>query len=318
MAEKKKTRKAFVPEHLLKSDFPFRLHTPTHDSYYNVCDAHSHNNFFELVIVKSGSAIHNRNDSCTIVQSGDIFLLRPGEVHYYSDANAFSIYNLLYSDHFLQELPSAAAIKPQHWWGKNDQIRRLPHPNFFDVITLLEEIRTEQNAPHLENQAVIVANVIKVFTIIRRNSLCAGDNSAHADTKLRISQLVSTLDRKYPEEWSIERMAKQTGYSTASFRYYFKEIIQIPPMEYLLSLRLDKAALMLSNTSDSISNIVFACGFKDVSYFSRQFKKRFGTTPNGFRKACKSLSNEAKNVDLDWSGCANMSANVLFPFPVRK
>jgi AraC-like DNA-binding protein len=54
---------------------------------------------------------------------------------------------------------------------------------------------------------------------------------------------------------------------------------------YLLRQRLDKAAsLLASQDRMRIAQIAFLCGFSDLSYFNRSFKKRFGESPRGYRK----------------------------------
>lgn len=54
---------------------------------------------------------------------------------------------------------------------------------------------------------------------------------------------------------------------------------------YLLRLRLDKAAdMMTAKRQMPIAEVAFICGFGDLSYFNRSFKKRFAKTPRGYRK----------------------------------
>ena len=51
----------------------------------------------------------------------------------------------------------------------------------------------------------------------------------------------------------------------------------------LLELRLRKAADLLAHPGERISDIAFACGFNDLSYFNRCFRRRFGLTPTAAR-----------------------------------
>jgi AraC-like DNA-binding protein len=54
---------------------------------------------------------------------------------------------------------------------------------------------------------------------------------------------------------------------------------------FVLRQRLDKAAAMLvSKRQMRIADVAFLCGFSDLSYFNRSFRKRFGETPRGYRK----------------------------------
>jgi AraC-like DNA-binding protein len=51
----------------------------------------------------------------------------------------------------------------------------------------------------------------------------------------------------------------------------------------LNELRLGKAARLLAMTTKRISDIAFECGFNDLSYFNRSFRRRFGLTPTAAR-----------------------------------
>ena len=53
---------------------------------------------------------------------------------------------------------------------------------------------------------------------------------------------------------------------------------------YLCDFRLNIAARLLVTTDDSILSIAESCGFFNLSYFNRTFKKKYGVTPGGYRK----------------------------------
>lgn len=53
---------------------------------------------------------------------------------------------------------------------------------------------------------------------------------------------------------------------------------------YINSLRLEKAALLLCSTNDSIGDIAYDCGFTNIPYFHRQFARHYGMTPGNYRK----------------------------------
>ena len=56
------------------------------------------------------------------------------------------------------------------------------------------------------------------------------------------------------------------------------------PVEYLLQLRLKKAAEMLLATNLTLGEIAMECGFCDSNYLCRMFRKHMNTTPGKFRK----------------------------------
>ena len=58
-------------------------------------------------------------------------------------------------------------------------------------------------------------------------------------------------------------------------------------MDYILDIRLGNAARMLVDTTTTISEICFSCGFNNLSNFNRIFKKKRGYTPRDFRAIFK-------------------------------
>jgi AraC-like DNA-binding protein len=68
--------------------------------------------------------------------------------------------------------------------------------------------------------------------------------------------------------------------------------------ERVLELRLQKARTMLNDPRHDrllVSSIAYECGFNDISYFNRCFKKRFGETPKGFRGLTEAQRRQESN-----------------------
>ena len=56
-----------------------------------------------------------------------------------------------------------------------------------------------------------------------------------------------------------------------------------PPQEFLIRLRLSKAADLMKNSRSSIGDIAAMCGYANQLHFSRAFKKRYGLSPREWR-----------------------------------
>ena len=63
---------------------------------------------------------------------------------------------------------------------------------------------------------------------------------------------------------------------------FFKKYIGISCLEYIKNLRLENAAARLAKGENSILEISMSCGFSNLSYFYREFKKKYGMTPKKF------------------------------------
>ena len=63
----------------------------------------------------------------------------------------------------------------------------------------------------------------------------------------------------------------------------FSELSKTTPIEYINQFRLLQAAQALSNSGKSISDICYATGFNNTSYFSKRFKEQYGMSPKAYR-----------------------------------
>ena len=79
-------------------------------------------------------------------------------------------------------------------------------------------------------------------------------------------------------------IAKAAGYSPNYLSRRFREAAGIGVHEYLMFIRLQRAALELVSTDDSVTEIALRCGFSDGNYFKDAFKKKYGVTPSKYRK----------------------------------
>ena len=79
-------------------------------------------------------------------------------------------------------------------------------------------------------------------------------------------------------------LARSLGLSYSSFRHRFKQITGLPPGQYQIQLRLNKARRLLCNSPLSVTRIAEELGFESIYYFSRLFKKNTGLSPLAFRK----------------------------------
>lgn len=64
----------------------------------------------------------------------------------------------------------------------------------------------------------------------------------------------------------------------------FVKYLGINYIEYVNTLRLEKAKEMLGNSKMNVSEVAERTGFESLSYFSKQFKKKYGVSPQDFRK----------------------------------
>jgi AraC-like DNA-binding protein len=81
----------------------------------------------------------------------------------------------------------------------------------------------------------------------------------------------------------IETLAAAVHTSPFHFLRTFKQVVGMPPRQYVLYSRLTRAARRLTTTAEAIGGIALDCGFGDLSTFARQFRRAFGCRPQEYR-----------------------------------
>lgn len=95
-------------------------------------------------------------------------------------------------------------------------------------------------------------------------------------------KMIKYVEDHFQEEMTVEKLAKEFGYSKEHFCRKFKEVTGLAPMQYLGIYRIEMAEKMLKYTNQSISDIAQRCGFYDANYFTRRFKAHFGMAPTKY------------------------------------
>ena len=95
----------------------------------------------------------------------------------------------------------------------------------------------------------------------------------------RISRAIGHLREHFDEPLKIDDIARQLGMSVSGFHHHFKSVTAMSPLQFQKQIRLQEARrLMLGEDLDAAS-AGFRVGYEDPSYFSRDYKKLFGSPP---------------------------------------
>ncbi len=88
----------------------------------------------------------------------------------------------------------------------------------------------------------------------------------------------------YNTEINIENYAVSRGMSISWFIRCFKQYTNTTPMQYLVSIRITNAQVLLETTNYNITEIGRIIGYENPLYFSRIFRKQKGISPSEYRK----------------------------------
>ena len=110
-------------------------------------------------------------------------------------------------------------------------------------------------------------------------------NNSLIQTKRTVELFLKDLENHLIEDWTLESIANHCNLGYTQFTKYCKEITNMSPMQFLSSLRLKTAAILLKNDlTKNITEIAFETGFSSPQYFATVFKSYFKKTPQQFRE----------------------------------
>lgn len=111
-----------------------------------------------------------------------------------------------------------------------------------------------------------------------RTDLQSGDNAS------RLQYVMQYIHQHLTDKILIEQLCRKAYLSRNQFFKWFREQVGITPLEYIINERIKLAKQLLANPRLSLGEISLQCGFSDVNYFVRLFRKVEGVTPGTYQK----------------------------------
>ena len=86
------------------------------------------------------------------------------------------------------------------------------------------------------------------------------------------------------EKLGVDSLSRKAYMSRNEFFKWFRQQFGISPLEYINRERIKLAKQLLGNQNATVTETAYQCGFADVNYFVRLFKKSEGLTPGTFKE----------------------------------
>lgn len=267
--------------------FPFDIYPCTIPKDFPQVTLHWQNSM-ELVFVKKGTGLVQVGLEPVKAQAGDIFVFAPGMLHGLGQIpgevmeyeNIIFEVDLLggYSDlcyrRYLLPLQSGRLPLPS---------RLVPgHPCYDGVLDYLQWLETVNRDRALGYELQVKGLLLSLLSLLvaQSNGLPPTEN---ADTQ-RLKTILQYVTTHYAENLPVAEAAAVCQCSPSHFMRWFKQMTGQGFTEYLNAYRLNAAAEALRTTDDTVLTVAERTGFKNLSYFNRAFKTRFGLTPRGYRR----------------------------------
>ena len=111
------------------------------------------------------------------------------------------------------------------------------------------------------------------------------NTESHTYSSARVEKTYDYMNKNFDKVIGLNEVARLANMSEASFSRFFKSHTGITFIDSLTEIRLGHASRMLIDTSLSVAEIAYNCGFNNISNFNRIFKKKKKCTPKEFRES---------------------------------
>lgn len=138
---------------------------------------------------------------------------------------------------------------------------------------------------------LLKGELLRFFGLLdcKRANDVSADGSKRAQDTVSYSEMIRPalefMVENYRDNISVEELAERVHLSKSYFMSCFKKAAGIGAIEYLAQLRINAACRMLKDTTRSVSDIAYSCGYNNLSNFNRQFRKLAGCSPKEYRRS---------------------------------
>lgn len=237
-----------------------------------------------LVFILRGTKHLHFQEGDLIAHAGDLVLLRRGVyfmTDFITDGTDYQSLMVCVDDTLLRSFisedgapaPAIKATLPVVISCKNDllQVRN-------SILGYLEH-------PHIHTNRLLELKINEILLLLLcgeyRQDVCAFLSHLFDHSAENISLIIRN---NLFQPFTLEEYAKMCGLSLSSFKREFARLYDAPPKKWINEERLKHARELLLHSGSNVNEIAYECGFENVSYFIKQYRQLYGTTPKNAQR----------------------------------
>lgn len=158
------------------------------------------------------------------------------------------------------------------------------------IMTVYDRLNTLANSEPSFHSMMLLTGILYDLAISGDYHRLASAHYSHADvpvTSRRIQQLKDYIDSHYQQEIRMEVLSGMVNMTPNALSRFFKQRTNRSISNYINEVRIGQATSLLADSTQTVMEISYKCGFNTISNFNRTFKAIKGVTPTEFRESYK-------------------------------
>ena len=244
----------------------------------------------EIIYIKKGSGIVSLDLEEFPVHAGDLVIVLPGQLHGIRESlpDKMEYENIIFSTTMFIPKISDSVDTEFFMPLLSGRLTFLHHVTpdlgyYGELAHCLDEAdRICTTFP--KGYKLALKGCLYQFFYVLYSNADEGPKSGKNTSLARIKDILKYVETHYQQEITIDEIAEVAGFSSSHFMKFFKKEMGTSFIDYLNQYRLSMATRLLLSSDSNILEIAEECGYDNLSYFTRLFKKRYGITPGDYRK----------------------------------
>ena len=259
-----------------------------------VCSYHLHEEY-ELVQIMTSEGSLLAGDGMSVFNPGDIFFFGSNLPHLFRNWPGLTYGRTGARTHVIQfrhsflgpeffNAPEMRAL--QQFLGASSRGFRLKGPLATEVSRAMKKIHEEEGYSRISGLLDIVQKMARSPRhLVPLSGFAALADSRPVDT--RLERVFDYIYENFTQEVTFEKAVQLACMTPSAFSRHFRKTTTLPFTEFLNRLRISNACRLLIKSDEPVTKVAFECGYDNLSYFNRQFKRIASQSPREFRQlAC--------------------------------
>ncbi len=234
---------------------------------------------FQIIYIASGCAYFHFDspENETVVNAGNIVLFRPKELQKYE------YYGIDKTEVYWIHFTGSDVKNLLRRYGFADDRRIFHVGTSLEYESIFKRIILELQRCR-DDYEEMMALLLRYLLIAFHRELIKGHSVRNEYLDHEMEAAAAYFNENYNTQINIEQYAASRGMSVSWFIRNFKKYTGTTPMQFVTSIRITNAQMLLETTKYAVNEISRIVGYENPLYFSRLFRKQKGCAPSKYRK----------------------------------